>query len=67
MEAYVIEPLAKNMLNNSPDLRARFEKKKQEEPAFANNPGAILDWFYKQSPYADSEYLLYPVGIAINP
>ena len=67
MEAYVIEPLAKNMLNNSPDLRARFEMKKQEEPAFANNPGAILDWFYKQSPYADSEYLLYPVGIVINP
>lgn len=63
MEEYIVEPLAQQMLNESPNLRTEFEAKKASDPAFAKNPYAILNWFYTKSLYADSQYLLYPVGI----
>jgi hypothetical protein len=62
IEEYAIEPLARKMLAD-PALRQEFEKKKREDTTFANNPDAIYEWFYSQSKYADSRWLLYPVGV----
>ncbi|MEN7547084.1 M14 family metallopeptidase [Rapidithrix thailandica] len=62
IEAYAIEPLAQKMLEESPEVRKKFEQKKKQDPEFAANPRAILNWFYQQSPYYDQRYLLYPVG-----
>ena len=61
-EDYFMEPMAKQMLENSPALKAEFEAKKKSDPVFANNPEAILNWFYSKSPYFDPNYLLYPIG-----
>lgn len=62
IEAYVMEPLMKQMLAESEALRIEFEEKKANDPAFAGNPAAIFTWFYSKTPYYDERYLLYPVG-----
>ncbi len=62
MEAYVMEPMAKKMLEDSPALQKEFEEKKAQDKAFASNPNAIFTWFYNKTKYYDDRYLLYPVG-----
>ncbi|HEY6842783.1 MAG TPA: carboxypeptidase, partial [Thermoanaerobaculia bacterium] len=61
-EAYVIEPLAEQMLASDPALKAEFEKRLATDEAFRNNPEARLDFFYSRSPYADPEWRLYPIA-----
>jgi hypothetical protein len=65
IEAYVMEPMAKKMLEDSPTLRKEFEEKTKEDKAFANDPNAILTWFYSKTKFYDDRYLLYPVGRAL--
>jgi hypothetical protein len=65
MEAYVLEPLAKKMLAESPALQKEFEEKKANDSKFAKDPYAILTWFYSKTKYYDERYLLYPVGRAL--
>ncbi|PWJ56833.1 zinc carboxypeptidase [Dyadobacter jejuensis] len=65
IEAYVMEPLAQRMLEESPELKAEFERKLKEDQDFAKDPGAILGWFYGKTKYYDDRYLLYPVGRAL--
>ncbi len=62
IEAYVMEPLAKKMLEESPALQKEFEEKKAADKAFASDQNAILTWFYSKTKYYDDRYLLYPVG-----
>ncbi|HEY6436292.1 MAG TPA: hypothetical protein VIY47_06855, partial [Ignavibacteriaceae bacterium] len=62
IEAYVIEPMSKKMLEESPALQKEFEEKKANDKAFANNQYAILTWFYSKTKFYDNRYLLYPVG-----
>ena len=62
VEPYFMEPYAKQLLDRDPKLRSAFEEKLQSDSAFRENPGAILAWFYKNSPYYDARYLLYPIG-----
>lgn len=62
IEAYVMEPMAKKMLEDSPELQKEFEQKKAQDKAFANDQNAILTWFYSKTKYYDERYLLYPVG-----
>ncbi len=61
-ENYVMELLAPMMLAGDAELKKRFERKRREEPAFAADPRAILEWFYRQSPWFDQKMNLYPVG-----
>lgn len=62
IEAYVMEPTIQKMLEESPELKIEFEEKKLLDTEFANNPGAIISWFYSKTKYYDQRYLLYPVG-----
>ncbi len=62
IEAYIMEPLSKKMLEESPALQKEFEEKKVTDKAFANNKNAILTWFYSKTKFYDDRYLLYPVG-----
>ena len=62
MEAYVMEPMAKKMLEDSHALQKEFEEKKAADKTFANDQNAILTWFYSKTKYYDDRYLLYPVG-----
>ncbi len=62
IEAYIMEPMAKKMLEESPALRKEFEEKKAADNAFANDQNAILTWFYSKTKFYDDRYLLYPVA-----
>ncbi len=61
-ENYVLEQMASKMLIENPILRKEFETKKASDTTFAKSPQEILNWFYKQSPYADSRQRIYPVA-----
>ncbi|MBX3736916.1 MAG: M14 family metallopeptidase [Candidatus Didemnitutus sp.] len=63
IEGYVIAPLAEKMLADDPKLKAEFEAKLAADPAFAKNPTARLQWFYRRSKFYDERHLLYPVGL----
>lgn len=60
-ESYVLEEMARSMLNENSALRSEFEKKLNSDPAFASNPRERLMFFYKRSPYWDEKINLYPI------
>jgi len=61
MEAYVAEDVAEQMLAKDPALKAEFERRLHEDKAFADDPRARLDFFYRRHPSWDERYRLYPV------
>jgi murein tripeptide amidase MpaA len=61
-EEYVMEPMARKMLAESPELKAEFEKKLKDDQTFAASPSARLDWFYQRTPFYDVNAFVYPVG-----
>lgn len=61
-EEYVMEPMARNMLAESPALRAEFEERLKDKD-FAASPEARLQWFYERTPFHDVNAFVYPVGI----
>lgn len=65
IEGYIMEPMAKKMLEESPALQKEFDQKKAADKTFANDPTAILTWFYSKTKFYDDRYLLYPVGRAL--
>jgi hypothetical protein len=62
-EAYVVEKLAREMMERDPKLKEEFERKIVADPAFAASPAARLEFFYDHSPwYAANRVGEYPVG-----
>jgi hypothetical protein len=61
-EAYVLEKLAREMMDKDPKLAEEFAQKVASDNAFASDPSARLDFFYRRSPWWDSHLGLYPVG-----
>ena len=62
VESYVMEPMARRMLEANPALRAEFEAKLESDVAFRGNPDARLRWFYEKTPWLDERWKLYPIG-----
>lgn len=60
MEAYVAEAVAEEMLKKDPALRREFERR-LDDPKFASDPNARLDFFYRRHSSWDERYNLYPV------
>ena len=60
MEDYVAESVAREMLRD-PAVKADFERRLREDKAFAADPGARLEFFYRRHPSWDERYQLYPV------
>lgn len=60
--SYVFEDTAAKLLKEDSDLKQRFEQKKNEDPDFESNDRAQLDFIYKNSPYYEPTYKLYPVA-----
>ncbi|HEY5757453.1 MAG TPA: M14 family metallopeptidase [Steroidobacter sp.] len=60
MEAYVTEEVAEQMLKKDPAVRREFERR-LEDPKFAADPNARLDFFYRRHSAWDERYNLYPV------
>ena len=61
MEAYVAEDVARQQLASDPQLKAAFDKKLAEDPAFAKSPSARLDFFAQRHSSWDPRYQVYPV------
>jgi len=61
-EPRVLEQLARDMLAKDPALKTGFEKKLRDDPAFAKDPDARLEFFFERSPwYAVQRVGAYPV------
>ncbi|MCK7591998.1 M14 family metallopeptidase [Subsaxibacter sp. CAU 1640] len=58
---YVWEDMAEQLLVENQSLKNEFERKKKDEPGFANNWYAQLDWLHKQSPNYELAHMLYPI------
>jgi hypothetical protein len=65
-EAYVVEPLARKMMQEDPALAKEFREKLAADPAFAADPKARLDFFFRRSPWADPEQDIIPVYRALR-
>ena len=61
-ESYVMEAMAREMIDKDPQLLEKLEEVKKENPSLEGNSFAILNWFYEQTPYFDERYNVYPVG-----
>jgi hypothetical protein len=61
-EPYVLEALAREMMEKDPTLRQEFERRLKTDNAFASDPSARLEFFYQRSPYWDAQMKLYPVA-----
>lgn len=62
-EPYAIEPLIERMLAQQPELQQQFEQAMAKDEALKNNPRERYNWFYRQMPFYDNQYLKYPVLI----
>ena len=60
-EAYVMEPYAKQMIKEDPQLKSEFYKRLNDNEGFRNNAGERLDFFYKRSPFYDKVEKVYPI------
>jgi len=65
-EAYVMERMAREMMEKDATLQAEFEQA-LADPDFASDPKKRLDFFYRRSPYWDDHIGLYPVGLITSP
>jgi hypothetical protein len=61
-ETYVMEGIARQMIEDDPALKDEFEQWKRDNPQFSNNQWVQLEWFYKRSPWWDPKKDVYPVG-----
>lgn len=59
--AYVFEDRATELLAANPELREAFNKKKEEDAAFAESGYAQLNYIYQHSPHYEKAYMRYPV------
>lgn len=59
--SYVFEDTGAAYLERHPELQDALNKKKASDTAFANSASAQLNFIYKNSPFAEPEYLRYPV------
>jgi murein tripeptide amidase MpaA len=66
-ENYLVEPMARAMLDHDAKLAADFRTKLQSDTAFAKDPAARSDWFYRRSPWRDPEQDLHPIARALHP
>ena len=61
-EPRVLEQLARDMMAKDPALQAAFRKRLATDAAFAADPRARLEWFFRRSPwYAAQAVGAYPV------
>ncbi|MCB1022808.1 MAG: peptidase M14 [Acidobacteria bacterium] len=65
-ESYIMEDIAREMLEKDEKLRAEFNEMLKDEK-FAKNPRARLNFFYRRSPYYDQRIGVYPVGRITKP
>lgn len=58
---YVWEDLAYKFLQENPDIKEAFDKKRKSDPEFSKNSYRQLEWIHKNSPYYETSHLRYPI------
>ncbi|MGB7784622.1 MAG: M14 family metallopeptidase [Salinimicrobium sp.] len=58
---YVFEDIAREFLDDYPNVEEEFLEKKKHDKEFANNWYAQLDWIHKKSDHYEKAHLRYPV------
>ena len=66
-ETYVMEPLARQMLQADTALAREFRARLASDTTFAASPSARNDFFYRRSRWADPDQALHPVARALRP
>ena len=61
LEAYVLEDVAREQLAADPALAEEFRRKVAEDPAFAKDKKARLEFFHRRHSSWDERYNLYPI------
>ena len=61
MEPYVAAQVGEQMLAHDSEAAAAFRKRLAEDPEFAANPRARLDFFHRRHPSWDERLNLYPI------
>ena len=61
MEPYVAEQIARTLLAETPALKDEFNRRLQDDPAFAASSRARLEFFLRRHSSWDSQLNLYPV------
>jgi hypothetical protein len=61
LEAYVAEPIARDMLSRDSQLAAEFRERVARDAEFAASPTARLEFFHRRHASWDSRFNLYPV------
>ena len=64
---YVVEPMARAMMARDPRLATDFRAKLAADTAFAHDPNARADWFFRRSSWNDPEQDLHPIARALRP
>ena len=62
VETYVMEKMAREMIDRNPELKTEYDKAVAENPEIYNNQYAKLFWFFARTPYWDQQLNLYPIG-----
>ncbi len=65
-ETYVMEGLARKMMEENPGLREEFEAFLKENPQVKNSSWSQLNWFYKRTKWWDEKKNVYPVKRVID-
>lgn len=63
---YSMEPIAKKMLNENPELKKEFYAKIYSDEEFKKDSDARLNFFYSRTKYFDKKYNVYPVMRVVN-
>lgn len=61
-ETYVMEKMARKMIQADTTLLSRFQAYMDQNPNLNNNQWEQLNWFYRQTPYYDERHNVYPIG-----
>jgi hypothetical protein len=61
MEPYVAEDIGREMLATRPEVAAEFNQRLATDPAFAKDPRARLEFFYRRHAAWDEQFNLYPI------
>jgi hypothetical protein len=62
--AYIFEDTAADLLRKDPKLKQEFEDAKNNDPIFAADGRAQLEWIYKRTHHYEHDYGLYPIARA---
>lgn len=65
-ETYVMETLARQMMDENPQVRTEFEQFMKENPTAKQNSWRQLNWFYERTPWWDHQKNVYPVKRVSN-